>query len=37
MILTVNLTVNLTVKAPLAKRSAIWDNDLKAPLTIEWE
>jgi len=31
------LTVNLTVKMPLAENSSIRDNGLQAPLKIEWE
>ena len=31
------LTVNLTVKMLLTKKTAIRDNGLQAPLIIEWE
>ena len=31
------LTVNLTVKMPLAERTSKWDNGLHMQLMIEWE
>jgi hypothetical protein len=32
-----HMTVNLTVKMPLAEKNSMRDNGLQVPLMIEWE